>query len=67
MRDTEFSILVFVSGFWSRYARCVLDALDIPEGGTLSVSITYAALFEHVTLYVPVCCSTLVEYIVHST
>ena len=50
MRDTEFSILVFVSGFWSRYTRRVLDALDIPEGGTVSVSITYAMVFERVTL-----------------
>ena len=44
MRDTEFSILVFVSGFWSRYTHRVLDALDILKGGTVSVSITYVAV-----------------------
>jgi hypothetical protein len=53
--DTEFSILVFVSGFWSRYMHRLLGALDIPEGGTVSVSImiphaSCAALFERVTL-----------------
>ena len=39
MRDTEFSILACVSGFWSRCTHRLLGALDIPEGGTVSVSI----------------------------
>ena len=55
MRDTEFSILVFVIGFWSRYIHRLLGALDILAGGTVSVSImihhvSCAALFERVTL-----------------
>ena len=54
MRDTEFSILVFVIGFWSRYIHRLLGALDILAGGTVSVSImihhvSCAALFERDT------------------
>jgi hypothetical protein len=39
VRDTGFSILVYVSGVSSRYMHRLLGALDIPEGGTVNVSI----------------------------